>query len=79
MVSLVFEACLLHFNNIGLFNYFPLKEGVIIYVNKVEFSSSNNALFKVWLKLAPSKWLSPKCDQSKESTSGIWILFEIEY
>ena len=37
-------------------NYLPLEKGGTLYLNKIEFPSTNDALCKVCLKLAPWFW-----------------------
>ena len=48
------------FNFVNVFslfgNYHPLIKGGVLYLNKLESSSPNNALYKVWLKLAQWFW-----------------------
>lgn len=31
-------------------NYFPLREGMVVHFNKLEFPSHNDVLCQVWLK-----------------------------
>ena len=37
--------------------YLPLEKDVAFYLNKLEYHSSNDALFQVWLKLAQWFWI----------------------